>query len=56
MADLRALAESLDFTRVRTHLASGNLLVDSPLSADAVRDMCADAHWLAPQRSRPLGQ
>lgn len=37
MADLRRLAEGLGFTRVRTLLASGNLLVDSSLSADRVR-------------------
>jgi uncharacterized protein (DUF1697 family) len=37
MADLRALAESLGFTKVRTLLASGNLLLDSPLPAAAVR-------------------
>ena len=31
MAELRALAEGLGFARVRTLLASGNLLVDSAL-------------------------
>jgi uncharacterized protein (DUF1697 family) len=43
MAELRALAEGLGFTHVRTHLASGNLLVDSPLPADAVRERLTEA-------------
>ena len=37
MATLRTLAEGLGFTNVRTLLASGNLLVDSPLAAAEVR-------------------
>ena len=43
MAELRALAEGLGFERVRTHLASGNLLVDSPLPADAVGERLSEA-------------
>jgi uncharacterized protein (DUF1697 family) len=31
MADLRAIAQELGFTRVRTHIASGNLLFESDL-------------------------
>ncbi len=53
MADLRALAEGLGFERVRTHLASGNLLVDSPLSADAVQDRLSEA--LAQRQGRAVG-
>lgn len=37
MAELRALAEGLGFARVRTLLASGNLLVDSALAPAQVR-------------------
>ena len=37
MAELRALAEELGFTGVRTHLQSGNLVIDAPeRSAEAV--------------------
>ncbi len=53
MAELRALAEGLGFARVRTHLASGNLLVDSPLSADAVQDRLSEA--LAQRQGRAVG-
>ncbi len=53
MADLRALAEGLGFERVRTHLASGNLLVDSPLSADAVQARLSEA--LAQRQGRAVG-
>lgn len=38
MAELRAMAEELGFTQVRTYIASGNLLVNSPLSAQRVRE------------------
>ena len=37
MADLRALCEDAGFTRVRTYIASGNVLVDSPASAQKVK-------------------
>lgn len=37
MAELRALAEGLGFQNVRTLLASGNLLLESPLPAAPVR-------------------
>lgn len=37
MAELRELAESLGFTKVRSYIASGNLLVDSPLAQASVR-------------------
>lgn len=37
MARLRALAEGLGFTRVHTHIASGNLRFDSRLDATAAR-------------------
>jgi uncharacterized protein (DUF1697 family) len=37
MADLRAIAEELGFTRVRTHIASGNLLFESDLSERDVK-------------------
>ncbi len=53
MADLRTLAKGLDFTRVRTHLASGNLLLDSPLPVDAVPDRLTEA--LAQQQGRAVG-
>jgi uncharacterized protein (DUF1697 family) len=53
MADLRALAEGLGFARVRTHLASGNLLVDSPLPAEAVRERLTAA--LGPHQGRAVG-
>jgi uncharacterized protein (DUF1697 family) len=53
MADLRTLAEGLGFTRVRTHLASGNLLLDSPLPAEAVHDRLTEA--LAQHQGRAVG-
>ena len=37
MADLRRLAMELGFERPRTYIASGNLVFDSPLVADAAR-------------------
>lgn len=37
MADLRALCEDAGFARVRTYIASGNVLVDSPASAQKVK-------------------
>lgn len=37
MADLRAMGEALGFARVRTFIASGNLLFDSDLSQDEVK-------------------
>jgi uncharacterized protein (DUF1697 family) len=36
MAELRAMGEACDFAKVRTHIASGNLLFTSDLSEDAV--------------------
>ncbi len=38
MAELRAMAEELGFTQVRSYIASGNLLLRSPLSAEQVRE------------------
>ena len=37
MAALRAMAEELGFTQVRSYIASGNLLLQSPMSATEVR-------------------
>ena len=37
MADLRAMGEALGFTRVRTFIASGNLLFESDLDERAVK-------------------
>lgn len=37
MADLRAMGEALGFTRVRTHIASGNLLFESDLDETTVK-------------------
>jgi uncharacterized protein (DUF1697 family) len=53
MAELRALAEGLGFERVRTHLASGNLLVDSPLPINVVQDRLTEA--LAQHQGRAVG-
>lgn len=53
MAELRALAEGLGFTRVRTHLASGNLLVDSPRPAEDVQALLSEA--LAVREGREVG-
>ena len=39
MAELRALASGLGLTNVRTFIASGNLLFDSPLSESALKAM-----------------
>lgn len=39
MAELRAMAEELGFTQVRSYIASGNLLFQSPLSASRVREV-----------------
>ncbi len=39
MSDLRAIALALGFANVRTFIASGNLLFDSPLSESAVKAM-----------------
>lgn len=36
MAELRAMGEACGFARVRTHIASGNLLFDSDLGEEAV--------------------
>ena len=38
MEDLRAMAEALGFTRVRTFIASGNLLFETALSEAAVKN------------------
>jgi uncharacterized protein (DUF1697 family) len=53
MADLRTLAEGLGFERVRTHLVSGNLLVDSPRPAEEVQAFLSVA--LAAQQGREVG-
>lgn len=53
MAELRALAEGLGFTRVRTHLASGNLLVDCPRPAEDVQALLSEA--LAVREGREVG-
>ena len=37
MADLRAMATELGYSKVRTFIASGNLLFDSPLSEAEVK-------------------
>jgi uncharacterized protein (DUF1697 family) len=37
MAELRAMGEACGFTQVRTHIASGNLLFDSPLGEAEVK-------------------
>ena len=37
MAELRAIAAKCGFTQVRTHIASGNLLFDSPLAEPEVK-------------------
>lgn len=37
MAELRAMAEELGFARVRTFIASGNVLFDSPLPESGVK-------------------
>ena len=39
MSDLREMASGLGLTNVRTFIASGNLLFDSPLSENAVKAM-----------------
>ena len=39
MAELRAMASGLGLTNVRTFIASGNLLFDSPLNESAVKAM-----------------
>lgn len=37
MADLKAMAEAAGFKRVRTYIASGNLVFDSPLGASQIK-------------------
>lgn len=53
MAALRELAESLGFTRARTYIASGNLLVDCPRSPAAVREQLEAA--LAERMGKSVG-
>ena len=53
MAELRALAEGLGYTEVRTYIASGNLLLKSPLPAARVREQLEAA--LQQQVGKPVG-
>ncbi len=53
MAELRAMAEELGFIQVRTYIASGNLLVHSPLPAQQVRE--ALEARLAAYAGKPVG-
>jgi uncharacterized protein (DUF1697 family) len=43
MADLRAVLEDLGFSNVSTYIASGNVLLDSDLSAAKVASKIEDA-------------
>ncbi len=53
MAELRELTEALGFANVRTYIASGNLLLDSRLSAARVREQLEAA--LAARLGKPVG-
>lgn len=53
MVELRALAEALGFARPRTHIASGNLVFESPLGPAAVRAALEGA--LAAAMGKPVG-
>jgi uncharacterized protein (DUF1697 family) len=53
MAELRAIAEGLGYGKVRSYIASGNLLVDSRLAADRVREQLEAA--LAERMGKPVG-
>ncbi|CAJ0787692.1 hypothetical protein LMG7141_01974 [Ralstonia condita] len=47
MAELRALCESIGLTKVRTYIASGNVVFHSPLSESAVKtrlERCLEAY------------
>ena len=52
MAELRSLAEDLGLAQPRTYIASGNLLFQSDLGADAVRERLEDA--LAKHMNKPV--
>lgn len=52
MAELRAIAEGLGYTKVRSYIASGNLLVDSRLAPARVREQLEAA--LTERMGRPL--
>ncbi|MBA2668193.1 MAG: DUF1697 domain-containing protein [Trueperaceae bacterium] len=53
MSDLVAMAESAGFERVRTYIASGNLLFESPRSASEVKESLERA--LAAYAGKPVG-
>jgi len=53
MAELRAMAEAAGFTRVRTYIASGNLLFDSAFDEGAVKAALEAA--LAAYAGKPVG-
>lgn len=53
MAELRAIADALGYTNVRTYIASGNLLLDSAQSQAGVRERLERA--LAAFAGKPVG-
>ena len=53
MVDLQAMAQALGYERVRTYIASGNLLLDSPADPATVRRQLEER--LAAYAGKPVG-